>query len=150
MASAKPVITHEVQEGVTCAEAGGPLESFFGCAKQRADPGHHGKFIAACDFTENSFPLPTEAEHLRQDIFEYVKIRMMLTVRIHVNIVSPDRPLMRENGNKYIFGDDRGKKKSTCGSGYVYFMVENQFEIKNNEETENFPIFPDFPILPKF
>ena len=44
-------MTHEVQEGITVAEAGGPLETYPRlCPKEGRMPGHHDKFIKVKDF----------------------------------------------------------------------------------------------------
>ena len=100
------------------------LESVRGCPKQRHDLEHHNRFISFRMFSKESFKLPSNYEHMKQEIFELIKVIANLTVKINVNYVSNKRPTETNQG-PYLFGNLRGLRVQRTGTGFVYKIEKN-------------------------
>ena len=114
---------------MTSAEAGGHLGSCYKSRNCSKNPGH-AHFVPASDFSLEHVDryLPDLPSWLsREDVLDVVKANIPLTVRIKGHYISEHRPSQWQGvDGAYPFSQYRGKTVSNTGSGWVFYVEEEE------------------------
>ena len=110
-------ITH--LDCILSPEAGGPLTMYFGCQKNRENPGHHDKFIPISQFGVDSVGTPPPGL-TKEEVVMWVLAWAKLVVRFHARSVSIQRPDIFIDGAPYPLAEYKGQDVGNlCGSAII-------------------------------